>query len=74
MFFNSIKEIYRLRKEIKRLLSKIIWNTYLKITIEEKWPTKNFDFISLKSLSPGQFLGAPTEAEIIKLSNFFLQL
>ena len=74
MSFNSIKEIYRLRKEINRLLRKRISNTYLKITTEKKWPTKNFDFISLKSLSPGQFLGAPSQADIIKSSNFFLQL
>ena len=36
MFFNSIKEINRLRKEINRLLSKGMWNIYLKVTIEEK--------------------------------------
>ena len=33
-------------------------NTYLKVTIEKKWRTQNFDFLSLKSLSPGQFLGS----------------
>ena len=33
MFFNSIKEIIRLRKEISRLLSKEMWNIYLKVTI-----------------------------------------
>ena len=33
MFFNSIKEINRLRKEISRLLSKGMSNIYLKVTI-----------------------------------------
>ena len=33
--FNSIKEIYRLRKDINRLLSKGMPNIYLKITIEK---------------------------------------
>ena len=34
MFFNSIKEIDRLRKEINRLLSKGMSNIYLKFTID----------------------------------------
>ena len=34
MFFNSIKETNRLRKEINRLLSKGMPNIYLKVTIE----------------------------------------
>ena len=33
-------------------------NIYLKVTIEKKWRTQNFDFISSKSSSPGQFLGS----------------
>ena len=36
MFFNSIKKIDRLRKEINTLLSKGMSNIYLKVTIEEK--------------------------------------
>ena len=36
MFFNSIKEINRLRKEINRLLRKGISNIYLKVTTEKK--------------------------------------
>ena len=36
MFFNSIKEINRLRREINRSLSKRMLNIYLKVTIEEK--------------------------------------
>ena len=44
-------------------------NIYLKVTIEKKWRTKKFDFqvfrsSSLKSSSPGQFLGTPTHADI----------
>ena len=34
MFFNSIKEINRLKKELNRLLSKGMSNIYLKVTIE----------------------------------------
>ena len=34
MFFNSIKEVNRLRKEINSLLSKRMSNSYLKVTIE----------------------------------------
>ena len=35
---------------------------------------QNFDFLGLKNLSPGQFCGAPTQADIIKFENYFLQL
>ena len=34
-------------------------NIYLKVTIEKNWRSQNFYFPSLKSLSPGQFLGSP---------------
>ena len=56
MFFNSVKEINRLRKERNRLISKGMSNIYLKVIIEENWHSQNFDFLSLKNLSPGQFL------------------
>ena len=36
MFFNSIKEINRLREDINTLLSKGISNIFLKVIIEEK--------------------------------------
>ena len=36
MFFNSINEISRLRKELNRSSGKGISNIYLKVTIEEK--------------------------------------
>ena len=36
MFFNSINEINRLRKELNRSSGKGISNIYLKVTIEEK--------------------------------------
>ena len=55
MFYNSIKEINRLKKETNRLLSKGMSNIYLIVTIEKRWHTQNCDFKSLKSL-PGQFL------------------
>ena len=35
MFFNSIKEINRIRKEVNRLSRKGISNIYLKVTIEK---------------------------------------
>ena len=56
MFFKSIKEINTLRKEINSLLSKAMSNIYLKVTIEKNWCSQKFDFLSLKNLSPGQFL------------------
>ena len=46
MFFNSIKEINRLRIDIDRLLNKEMSNIYLKVAIEEKnWRSQNFDFL-----------------------------
>ena len=57
MFLNSVKEINWLLKEINRLLSKGMSNVCLKVTIEKKWGAQNSDFLSLKSWSPGQFLG-----------------
>ena len=49
-------------------------NIYLKVTIEKNWLSRNFDFVSSKNVSPGQFLGAPTHADIIEFSNFLLPL
>ena len=57
MFVNSSEEINSLRKEINRLLSNGIPNIYVKVTIEKNWYSLHFDFLSLKNLSPGQFLG-----------------
>ena len=49
MFFNSINEISRLRKELNRSSGKGISNIYLKVTIEEKnWPSENVNFLGLK--------------------------
>ena len=61
-----LKEINRLLKDTKSLLSNGMSNTYLKVTIEKKGRTQNFDFSSLKSWFPGEFLGAPTNAGIIE--------
>ena len=55
MFFNSIKEINRLRKEINRLLSNKMSNIYLKLLLRR---SQNFDFLGLKNLSLGPFLGS----------------
>ena len=54
MFFNSVEEINRSRKEINRLLSKGMSNIYLKVTMRY---SQNFDFLGLKNVLPGQFLG-----------------
>ena len=43
MFFNSVKEINRLRKKI---LSKGMSNIYLKVAIEKNWRTQSLDFLS----------------------------
>ena len=64
---NSIKEIIRLRKETNIFLRKGMSNIYLKVTIETNWRSQNFDFLSLRNLSPGQFWGAPTHDWIWKL-------
>ena len=54
MFLNDFfKDI---RKEINKLLGKGMLNIYLKVTIEKKGRTQTFDFLTLKSLSTGQFL------------------
>ena len=51
MFFNSIKEINRLKKELNMLSSKEVSSIYLKVTTEEKnWHSQNFDFQGLKNL------------------------
>ena len=56
MFFNSVKEINRLRNEINRLSSKEMSNIYLNVTIKQKnRRSQNFDFLSLKNLPPCQF-------------------
>ena len=49
-------------------------NIYLKVTIEKKWRTQNFDFLSLKVCLQVRFLGVPTHADIIEFLNFLLQL
>ena len=55
MFFNSVKEINRLRKEIDRWFSKGVLHIYLKVTTEEKnWRSQNFDFLGLKNRSLDQ--------------------
>ena len=65
MFFNLIKQVNRFRKEMNRLLSKQMSNIYLKVTIEEKnWRSQNFIFLGLKDLSPCQFWGDRTQADI----------
>ena len=52
MVFNLIKEINWLRKEINRLLSRLMSNIYLNVTTEKNLRSQNFDFHSLKNMSP----------------------
>ena len=47
-----------------------MWSIYLKIAVDEKWHTKNFDFKSLKCSPPGQFLGSSNSRRYHMLSNF----
>ena len=61
MLFISVKVINRLWKELNRLSSKGMSNIYLKATIEKKWHTQIFDFLSLNLSS-------------FKLSSFLLHL
>ena len=49
MFFSSVKGI-------NRSTSKELSNIYLKVINEKNWRSQNFDFLSSKKLSPGQFL------------------
>ena len=56
----------RLRIEINRLSSNGMSNIYFKVIIEKNWRSQNFDFLSLKDLSPNQFWGTPTHEDIIE--------
>ena len=49
-------------------------NIYLKVTFEKNWRSQNFDFLGLKNCHQVSFWGAPIHTDIIKFSNFFLQL
>ena len=46
MFFNSIKGI-------NRLINKEMSSIFTTVTIEKNLRSQNFDFLSLKKLSPG---------------------
>ena len=43
-------------------------NIYLKITIEKSRRSEKFDFLSLKNLPPGQFLGSSMQLMQISLN------
>ena len=47
MFFSSL---------INGLASKGLPNIYLNFLLKKSWRSRNFDLLSLKNLSPGQFL------------------
>ena len=50
-----------IKNEKNRLLRKGRSNIYSKLLLRR---SQNFDFLALKNLSPGQFWGAPTHADI----------
>ena len=65
MFFTSVKEANRLRKEINKLLSKGMSNIYFKVIIEKN--SKTFSkrrFSKFKTFVTGHFWEAPTHADI----------
>ena len=41
-------------------------NIYLKVALETNWRPQNFNFLSLKKSTPGQFLGTLYYVEIIE--------
>ena len=41
-------------------------NVYLEVTIEKNWPSQNSDFLSLKKLPPGRFLGSSNYADVVE--------
>ena len=43
-------------KGVNKLISKGMRNIYVKVTVEKTWLSQNFDLLSLKHMSPGQFL------------------
>ena len=67
MFFNAIKEINRLRKEVNRLLSKGMSNIYLKVTIEmfSKLPFSGFKKLVTTNFG-SVFWEPPTHVDIIE--------
>ena len=69
MFFNSIKKINRLRKEINRLLSKGMTNIYFEVIIE----TSKLRFSGFKIFSPGQFLGSSNSRRYHWILNFLVE-
>ena len=56
--------VFSLIKGINRLISKGMSNIYLKVTIEKN--SQNFDFLSLRDLSPGQFSGSSNSRRYIE--------
>ena len=48
-------------------------NTYLKATIEKKLTFSNFDFLRLKDLSPGQFLGSSSSLRYHWILKLFVE-
>ena len=64
MLFNPVKEINRLKKEI------VYWQKECEIlkSYEKNWLSQNFDFLSLTSLLPGEFLG---EFQLTQISSNF---
>ena len=71
MFSNTVKELKRLRKEISRLLRKGISNIYLKLQLKKTDALKTSIFLSLKNLSPGQFLGSSNSCRYLNSYRYY---
>ena len=49
-----------------------MFNICFKVTIEKKWRTQDFDILSLKSSSPGQFLGSSNSSRYYWIFELFV--
>ena len=76
MFFNLIKEINRLRKEVSRLLGKGMSSIYLKTNNEKNLTFSNIRFSKLKKFVTGSVFGKPHLKQIplnFKNSSYILK-
>ena len=67
-------DVFSSVKGINRLISKGMSNISLKVTIEKNWRSQNFNFLSLKNLYPGQFLGSSNLSRYHWISEFLFKL
>ena len=74
LVFKIMESLQCILKEINRLISKGMSNIYLKVTIEKKWRTQRFDYLSLRVCLQVSPWGVLTHADIIEFLNFLFQL